>query len=83
MWSDCSVAPVESYPKTELPGGWLAARRGEYLELRAPQPEPALVGYEYTLPIPGEVHISEIGLTVRAVIIREEFAQESGDRTVC
>src|SRR5271157_1604473 len=64
--------------KTELPGGWLAVRRGECLELRAPQPEPAGVGYEYNLPIPGEVLIAEIGLTLRAMVVREEFAHESG-----
>ncbi len=66
-------------PKTELPGGWLAARRGERLELCAPQPETASAGYEYTLPIPGEVHIREIGLSVRAVTVREAFAQEIGE----
>jgi len=64
--------------KTALPGGWLAVRRGECLELRAPQPEPAGVGYEYNLPIPGEVLIAGIGLTLRAMLVPEEFAHESG-----
>src|SRR5271157_2775103 len=64
--------------RTELPRGWLAVRRGECLELLAPQPEPAGVGYEYNLPIPGEVLIAEIGLTLRAMVVREEFAHESG-----
>ena len=62
--------------KTDLPEGWLAVRRGECLELRAPASKPAPVGYEYTLPIPGEVHIAEVGLTVRAVIVEEALAQE-------
>jgi len=63
-------------PKTELPGGWLAVRRGDCLELRAPAPEPACPGYEYALPIPGEVRIAEIGLTMRAVIVAEASARE-------
>src|SRR5271157_700224 len=52
--------------KTELPGGWLAVRRGECLELLAPTPEEACVSYEHRLPIPGELHIAEIGLTLRS-----------------
>ncbi|HME32618.1 MAG TPA: tRNA lysidine(34) synthetase TilS, partial [Terriglobales bacterium] len=64
--------------KTELPRGWLAVRRGECLELRAPQPEPAGAGYEYNLRVPGEVLIAEIGLTLRAMVVPEEFAHESG-----
>src|SRR5208283_3766805 len=64
--------------KTELPGGWLASRRGECLELLSPAPGQACVSYEYTLPIPGEVHIPEIGLTLRAMVLREaECAHES------
>ena len=66
-------------PKTELPGGWLAVRRGDCLELPAPAPESPCPGYEYALPIPGEVKIAEIGLTIRAVTVREAFAQESDD----
>jgi tRNA(Ile)-lysidine synthase len=65
--------------KTELPGGWMATRRGARLELRARQPELAFVGYECTLPIPGEVRITELGLTVRAMIVREGFAAEGGE----
>jgi tRNA(Ile)-lysidine synthase len=67
------------FSKTELPGGWLAVRRGKCLELRAPETEPAPVGYEYTLPIPGEVHIAEVGFTVRAVIVEGTLAQESDE----
>ena len=66
-------------PKTELAGGWTAARRGECLELRAPGREPASVGYEYTLPIPGEVQLAEVGLTVRAMILREQFVKETSE----
>ena len=65
-----------AFVKTELPGGWLAVRQGECLELRAPAPGPASVGYECTLPVPGEVYIAEAGFTVRAVIVQEALAQE-------
>ena len=54
-------------------------RRGESLELLAPRPETVHPAYEYTLPIPGEVQIAEIGLTLRAVIVGEAFAQQSGE----
>ncbi len=65
--------------KTELPGGWLAVRRGDCLELCAPAPGPASVGYECTLPVPGEVYIAEAGFMVRAVIVGEAVAQERAD----
>ncbi len=64
-------------PNAELPGGWLAVRQGERLELRAPQTEPPLSSYEYRLPVPGEVYIAEIGLTVRSVPLPEQFAREA------
>ena len=38
--------------------GWRCAR-GECLELSRPPRIPAPVGYRYTLPVPGEVHIAE------------------------
>src|SRR5208337_5464125 len=65
--------------RTELPGGWLASRRGDCLELCAPVPEQTSGAYEYTLPIPGEVRIAELGITLRALIVRQEFARESGE----
>ncbi len=65
--------------RTDLPGGWLASRRGACLELLAPAPGQACVSYEYALPIPGEVHIPELGLTLRATVVREEeCAHKSG-----
>jgi tRNA(Ile)-lysidine synthase len=65
-------------PKAELPGGRLAVRQGGCLELQAPQTEPPLSGYEYRLPVPGEVHIAELGLTLRSVPVPQEFANEAG-----
>jgi tRNA(Ile)-lysidine synthase len=67
------------HPKTELAGGWMGLRRGECLELRAIQPEPTFAGYECVLPIPGEVQLAEVGLTLRATIVREEFAKETSE----
>src|SRR5664279_3403139 len=65
-------------PKAELPGGRLAVRQGGCLELQAPQAEPPLSGYEYRLPVPGEVRIAELGLTLRSVPVPQEFASEAG-----
>ena len=66
-------------PKAELPGGWLAVRQGGCLELRAPQAELSFSGYQYSLPVPGEVRIAELGTTVRATVIREQFAHKSAE----
>ena len=65
-------------PKAELPAGWLAVRQGGCLELRAPQAEPPFSGYQYTLPVPGEVRIAELGLTLRSVPVPQAFASEAG-----
>ena len=70
---------IGEWARTELPGGWLASRRGACLELRAPVPEQTSGAYEYTLPIPGEVRIAELGITLRAIIVRQELARESGE----
>jgi tRNA(Ile)-lysidine synthase len=63
-------------PKAELPGGWLAVCQGGCLELRASQAEPPFSSYQCTLPVPGEVRIAEIGLTVRCIPVPQEFAKE-------
>jgi tRNA(Ile)-lysidine synthase len=63
-------------PKAELAGGWLAVRQGGCLELRASQAEPPFSSYQCTLPVPGEVRIAEIGLTVRCIPVPQEFAKE-------
>ncbi len=63
-------------PKAELPGGWLAVRQGGCLELRASQAEPPFSSYQCILPVPGEVRIAEIGLTVRCILVPQEFAKE-------
>jgi tRNA(Ile)-lysidine synthase len=65
-------------PKAELPAGWLAVRQGGCLELRAARAEPPFSGYQYTLPVPGEVRIAELGLTLRSVPVPQAFASEAG-----
>ncbi len=69
-------------PKAELPGGWLAARTGECLQLRAPQLTHSSPDYVYILPAPGEVHITEIGLTVRCIRVPREFAKEEAPESL-
>jgi tRNA(Ile)-lysidine synthase len=65
--------------RAELPGGWLASRRDGCLELRAPTTEETPGAYDYTLPVPGEVRIAELGATLRAIMVTQEFALESGE----
>lgn len=69
-------------PGIELPGGWLAVRKGACLRLRPPQPESLCAGYLHRLPIPGEVHVPEIGATLRAVLVKPEFAGEAEPGTL-
>ncbi len=63
--------------RTELPGGWLASRQGDCLELHAPAAKQECHAYEYRLPIPGEVHLAGICITLRAIVIGQKFASES------
>ena len=64
--------------RAELPGGWLAMRQGGCLELRASRKAPPFSGYQYCLPVPGEIYIPELGLTVRALPVAPEFAKDVG-----
>ena len=66
--------------KAELPSGWLAQRHDGCLELRALASATASAAdYEYSLPVPGEAYIAELGLTVRALTVAGEFAREVTD----
>jgi tRNA(Ile)-lysidine synthase len=62
--------------KTELPGGKIAVRIGRALRLRLPSVRQERTLYQYVLPVPGEVHISELKLTLRAELVPAEFAPE-------
>ena len=70
--------------RTDLSGGWLAVRRGNYLELQRPRNPASLErrDYVYTLPAPGEVRIAELGLTLRAAIVTEQVAIEAEPGTL-
>jgi tRNA(Ile)-lysidine synthase len=59
-----------------LPGGWLAKREGDWLELMPPSTHaPDVVDrFEHFLPVPGKCVISEARLTLRATIVPAEVA---------
>jgi tRNA(Ile)-lysidine synthase len=72
----CAVGGV---PKVELPGRRIASRRGDSLFLEMPNCEQPRVGYQYTLSVPGEVRLTDLGCTVRAMFVPESSAAESGE----
>lgn len=63
-------------PKVELPGGRIAVNKETLLAFCLPE-RPSPNSYRYALPIPGEVYIPELRLTLRALSVRSEFAQEA------
>ncbi len=70
-------------PRAELPSNWLAECRGNSLELRPPAAFPVSSSdYEYLLPVPGEVRIANLNLTVRALLVTPEFARDTPSDTL-
>jgi len=61
--------------RAELPGGRVVVRRRASLQWLAAVRETA-AAYWYTLPVPGEIQIPELRLTLRAEIVPERFAHE-------
>jgi tRNA(Ile)-lysidine synthase len=61
--------------RVELPGGRVVVRRKASLQWRAVAKE-AGSAYCYTLPVPGEIQITELRLTLRAEIVSERLARE-------
>jgi tRNA(Ile)-lysidine synthase len=61
--------------RTELPGGRLAVNESSSLRICEFKPEDTRA-YSYVLPIPGEVRIPELEITLRAQIVDQEFARE-------
>ena len=61
--------------RTELPGGRVAENAQGRLRICEPQPQPPRA-YRYTLRVPGEIHLAELGLTLRADIMPEALARE-------
>jgi tRNA(Ile)-lysidine synthase len=63
--------------KMELPRGFVALHERGGLSLRTTASDaPSPSAYEYVLTIPGEAHITELGLTLRALVVAEGFARE-------
>ena len=61
--------------RTELPGGRVVVRRRASLQWRAVGEE-AGSAYCYTLPVPGEIQIAEVRLTLRAEVLPQSLARE-------
>jgi tRNA(Ile)-lysidine synthase len=72
--------------KTELPGGWLAQREVDCLELREPHStKPGSSEkrcYSYSLPVPGEVSVPEIAAIVRTIRLADEDGAEAPPGTL-
>lgn len=62
--------------KAELPGGRIAVNQGAVLALCMPERQ-IPNAYRYILPIPGQVHVPESGLMLRAHLASAECAQEA------
>ncbi len=78
----CLRCAAGAIARTKLPGGWVAVRVGNSLELQPPEAgrvPASLPDYRYVLPIPGEVPIAELGLTLRALIVPNSFARAATD----
>jgi tRNA(Ile)-lysidine synthase len=61
--------------RAELPGGRVVVRSRAMLHWRAAAQE-AASAYRYSLPVPGEVQVTELRLTLRAEIVSERLARE-------
>jgi len=77
----CAVGDID---RTTLPGGWLAVRKGECLELRPPSTASPCAGskFAYALPVPGEIYIAELAVTLRAIVVPEKHAREAAPGTL-
>lgn len=72
----CALGEQE---KSELTEAWMVIRRGDCLYLDAPGPKQPCFSYKYLLPAPGEVRIAEVGLRVRAILVRNAPAIEDAE----
>jgi tRNA(Ile)-lysidine synthase len=61
--------------KAELPGGRIATNKGMALNLCVPERQSS-DAYRYTLPVPGQVYIPELQLTLRAHLVTAELAHD-------
>jgi tRNA(Ile)-lysidine synthase len=72
--------------RVDLPGGWLARREGDWLELTPLEagPSDSGCGYDVLLPIPGTCVIPDAGLTIHATVVpADEAAIEVPGSLLC
>ena len=65
-----------------LAGGWQGIRTADGLALTKPLASQRLTNYEYTLSVPGKVHIAEIGATISATFRDTDFARQAEPGTL-
>jgi tRNA(Ile)-lysidine synthase len=65
-----------AHSRAELPGGRIAVNQGAVLALSMPERR-SQSAYRYSFPIPGEVYVPDLGMTLRAILVSAEFAQEA------
>ncbi len=63
--------------RVELPGDWVACRKGDRMTVERPNDVPPAVGYLRNLAVPGEVALIEIGCVLRVVPVPAAFADEA------
>jgi len=68
----CALGEVR---RTELPGGRIAVNQAGCLRVCELKPTDVRK-YSYVLPVPGEVRILELDITLRAQVVTQEFARE-------
>lgn len=61
----------------ELPAGWRARLLFRELRLERTPAQHGSLSYEHRLPVPGEVHVSEVGSRIRARIGQENGGEET------
>lgn len=80
-------SPQASRRRVNL-GGWSVSRRGDCLRFE-PSPSAGSAdatrerGYSYPLPVPGEVAVSEAGVTFRLEVVEMKFACAPGTPSRC
>lgn len=68
--------------RVDLSGGWLSTKGAECLTLFQQTDAVAAIGYLYTLAIPGEVRIAEVGATIRASLVDHDVARQADPGTL-
>lgn len=61
-------------PRLDLARGWVAIRSADCLTITQPSQAESAAGYNYTVAIPGKVHVIEVPITISATIVQPESA---------